>query len=156
MLPRILSLLNNSISLVTGYAPSELFLNYSAIDQFKKSMNWPEDIYPLDYKDRLLIVEENINRSHKKRKKLKGRGEILSQGDLVFIRSHRHSSAIDKVTSKYFLPYYGPFLVKKVLRNCAVLSTLEGKDIGTQNFNNLKLFKCSDERKAELIHDKNT
>ena len=152
-LPTVLSLLNNSISLVTQYAPAELFLNYSAIEEYKKKMDWPADLYPLDLLKRHQLVLENIQRSHRKRKQSKEVGDQLCEGNLVFIRSHRHSSSLDKSISKYFLLYHGPFMVKKLLRNCAVLVTLDGKDIGTQNFANLKLFNCTEERKAELLKE---
>ena len=150
-LSRILSLLNNSINLTTQYTPTELFLNYSAIDRYRRTMDWPEDIHAVDERHRYRLVLENIRRNRKV-KKQQSIVDTLKEDDLVFIRSHRHSSAIDNVISKYLFRYYGPFLVKRVLRNCAVLTTLEGKEIGTQNFANLKLFKCSAERRDELMN----
>ena len=141
----------HSVCLATGYAPAELFINYSALDNYRKSMHWPEDFKKVSLSQRHQLILENVERSHRKRKAMKPTGEILKENDLVFVKQFPRSSSVQNVIAKYFLKYVGPFIVHRLHRNSAELVTLDGQPVGIQNFHNLKLFQCSDERRQELL-----
>ena len=146
--------MNNSISLVTGYTPAELFLNFSASDEYKKNMEWPDQYQGVSWKQRYQLVMENIDRSHRNRKVDKSKkGRDLQVNDLVFIKQFPKSSAVEKKISKFFLKFLGPFVITRIHRNSAEVATIQGKPLGVQNFSNLKLFDCSETRRDELYKE---
>nr|CAI5856055.1 unnamed protein product [Callosobruchus analis] len=67
---------------------------------------------------------------------------VLSAGDKVLVRTHYQSSAIDKMTRKFFLLYEGPYeVIRQVGPNCYELRDALGRISPKQNIINLKPYK---------------
>nr|CAH7743751.1 unnamed protein product [Callosobruchus chinensis] len=154
ILPFVESCMNKSINESTGYSatllqfgtlgthPLEEMINFPSADHDKQSL---EQIWVLAH-DRLMSkykrrAEKHAQRTHP---------VILNVGDKVLLRTHPQSSALDKVTKKFFLLYEGPYTVSKQAGpNSYELTDGQGNVLPKQNIINLKLYKDPDLRLDE-------
>jgi len=115
-------------------------------------MNWPPELPPISEKERqqAVIIATKKNLKHND-KKVKTQGNEIQVGDIVFVRNRHRSSAEDRCIQNYLLKYVGPYIVIGVGKNSVDLITPENEDAGKHALENVKLYKCSQERKADIM-----
>ena len=103
-------LLNVTTYCSTGFSPFELHFGLKPSGQFKKIM-----IDEISHDAKLILAKENINTKSKYRQRAQGNASTvpLNVNDLVLIRIPYKTSAIDKVTKKFFHLYYGPYKISE-------------------------------------------
>ena len=150
----IIQLLNHSCSSVTGLSPSELFLHEDMKDSIFEEIGWPEQIKSLPWKRKLFLAEIRTRQSRRSRKIKNALNSIkLQTGDLVMIKNRQVSSKINSQIHKLFNLYIGPFLVKEIKNNNAILYTMNQQYYDKVNFSNLRVFNCSEEKRNQLLSE---
>lgn len=111
--------LNNSISLITGYSPSYLQTGVYKPSPILKYVKFPEDPqpqYPLEHV--WTIAYDSLKTKAQKRAEKINKNvnpTIFNTGDLVLVRTHYQSSALDKTIKKFFY-YMNALFILSVVR----------------------------------------
>nr|CAI5869337.1 unnamed protein product [Callosobruchus analis] len=88
-----------------------------------------------------LVHERLKSNAEKRKKKLNDKTTEFQVGDVVLVRQHPISSAMDATIKKFFLLHEGPYWVSKVVApNCYQVIDKDGVVIGRHNIKNLKKF----------------
>ena len=100
-----------------------------------------------DWDDKLIMADTKRKEHHKKRNDKHNAGlktqRDLEPGDLIFLRTHGHSSAADNVVKKMIQLYVGPYICKRIVGNkvAELIEPKTGKIIGHQSFDHCKLWE---------------
>lgn len=139
--------LNNTVHETTGHTPQELFLTVERYNPFSAVVSFPLRV-PIEQRTKFIMARE-IQMSHAERRKRrhdqKGKPTTFVVASSVLIRTHRLSSAVDQLISKFFLLYEGPFIVIRRTHNACTIADPETKRIhGTYNTIHLKRYSSPD------------
>lgn len=129
--------LNNTVHEATGFTPRELFLRQSRYSPIHEAIECPPSA-SIDVNMQLIMANEVQNTKaewRKLRHDRRGKPIQFVVGELVLVRAHRQSSAVDKCIRKFFLLYEGPYSVAEVKNvNAYVLVNPDTKvTVGTYN-----------------------
>lgn len=105
--------LNNTVHEATGHTPQELFLKVERCNPFDTAVEFPLRV-PLAQQTKWIMAREvQISKSERRRQRhdSKGKPTFFCVGQLVLVRVHRLSSAVDKCIQKFYMLYEGPFEV---------------------------------------------
>lgn len=105
--------LNNTVHEATGYTPQELFLGTGRCNPFDSTINFPRRT-PTEQRTKWTMAHEvQLSKAERRKKRHESKGISTSflVGDLVLVRVHRLSSAVDRCIQKFYLLYEGPFQV---------------------------------------------
>ena len=119
---RIEAVLNVTTHSSTGFSPHELHFGKRAIDQIDELITFPPGI-ELTHCEKSAIAESQMRIffEYRKRSEKSVSKVSLEVGDLVLLRVPFQSRASDRVTSKFFHLYQGPYRIGKVVGNNALL-----------------------------------
>ena len=119
---RIEAVLNVTTHSSTGFSPHELHFGKRAIDQIDELITFPPGI-ELTHCEKNAIAESRMRIffEYRKRSQKSVSKVSLEIGDLVLLRVPFQSRASDRVTSKFFHLYQGPYRIGKVVGNNAFL-----------------------------------
>jgi hypothetical protein len=129
--------LNNTIHESTGFTPQELFLKENRYSPIYDLVEIPPGHVEDVNKKYTLAREIQKTRALERKMRHDSRGLNISYklGDLVLVRTHRLSSAVDQQIHKFFLLYDGPYVITEIKNNNAY--TVHDPDtnrfIGTYN-----------------------
>ncbi|XP_011697582.1 PREDICTED: uncharacterized protein LOC105455741 [Wasmannia auropunctata] len=150
------NILNLTTHSSTGYIPYEIHYGESPQYKIKQLVDFPPD----EKSDSIICVKvkENLIKSAKNRRKQQKRCSKVQLGinDLVLVRRSELSSALDKVTKKFFQLYEGPYKVKKIIPpNAYQLCNIEDKEKIRGTFNKALLKKYYNEtaKKSSVRND---
>lgn len=90
---------------VTGYTPSELFLDQNRYDSVTKIFEFPPNLTRCTAYKFILANERQQTKALQRRRRY-DRQRILVEfeiGDLVLVQTHKLSSSVDRCISKFFL-----------------------------------------------------
>jgi hypothetical protein len=122
-IPEINNFLNEVYHETTGYTPNELQFGKRDERFWEKIIHNPfQTDIPLERK--LCIASQRIREKRQKRAAKQNRGKTPSQfkiNDLVLIRSHPLSKAIEGETAKLFEVYEGPFKICDIIGHSTYL-----------------------------------
>lgn len=107
--------LNNTVHEATGHTPQELFLKVERCNPFDAAVEFPLRV-PLAQQTKWIMAREvQISKSERRRQRhdSKGKPTFFCVGQLVLVRVHRLSSAVDKCIQKFYMLYEGPFEVSE-------------------------------------------
>jgi transposase InsO family protein len=119
-IPNIEQILNITVSQSTGYTPYQLQFDSDHQDKIKEIIKYPANKTE-DKNFRIELAKERLAKNfHKRQKKQKGKSKVkLKINDLVLIRVPIQSSALDRVTQKFFHLFQGPYRITKIIGNNA-------------------------------------
>nr|CAI5856869.1 unnamed protein product [Callosobruchus analis] len=154
ILPFVESCMNKSINESTGYSATLLQFGTLGTHPLEEMINFPSADHDKQSLEQIWVHAHDRLRSKYKRRAEKHAQRthpvILNVGDKVLVRTHPQSSALDKVTKKFFLLYEGPYTVSKQAGpNSYELTDGQGNVLPKQNITNLKLYKDPDLRLDE-------
>ena len=141
--PQIEKLPNITTHLSTGYAPYELQFGKRPQNELEQLLSFP-DTTEDSHDHKILLANERILKNFDKRRGTQRSvpNVPLEVGDLVLLRVPYPSSAIDKVTAKFFHLYYGPYrLSKKYGENAFRLVDPNDTTIEKGTYNRISLRK---------------
>ncbi|KAF4530556.1 hypothetical protein B566_EDAN018280 [Ephemera danica] len=128
----------------TGFTPFQLQFGRKPSDEIKKLIKWPTVEAESDNIDEVIVKARQRMRkravARQARANKTNKIHSFQIGDLVLVRSHRLSSAINKEISKFFFIFEGPFKIEKILGPNAYLISdpKTGVVKGSQNVQNLR------------------
>lgn len=135
----------------TGFSPMELLKGERPIQFLEKIINFPfrKD---LNVETKVTLAREKLLSKAQSRKWRHDKNinpRKYEPGDLVLVKTHYHSSALDKEIKKFFLLYEGPYEVFTELGGNAYVLNYPGTETyrTTQNVINLKPYH----RKTDII-----
>lgn len=105
--------LNNTVHEATGWTPQELFLSIEQYNPFSPVVNFLPRV-PLEQNTKFTMAQEvqlSLSEKRRLRHDSKDRATSFDNGELVLVRTHSLSSAVDQVIHKFFLLYNGPYKV---------------------------------------------
>lgn len=146
---RIEGWINHSTHESTGFTPLDLMKGRRPPRSFQKHCRYPPRT-EMSRQEKLVLAEERLLSKAQQRKIRHDRAVRnpvrYQPGQLVLLKTHPQSSALDKEIKKFFLLYSGPYeVVDSKLENAYILADPKTKVIkGTYNVNQLKIYHYSD------------
>lgn len=156
MLPYVIISINNSLHETMGVAPAQLVFGRTLRTPFNVGSGvLTGDLQPFDPKKHLAWLTEEKKQIWEKvrgtiikargkqaeRYNLRRRDTRFSQGDLVYVKAHARSSAIDGVAKSLSPVFEGPYVVSRVVSETQYeVQYLDGKLKGLEHVVNLKPF----------------
>lgn len=136
--------LNHSVHCTTEQKPHEIFFGRPLVSFIDELIDFPTK-RNFDHDKKIVLVRQNLLSKAEKRKlnhDKKIKPVTYNVGDLVLVKSHELSNKIDKKIKKFFLLYYGPFVVTEVkMTNAYRLRELNNdRCVGVFNTNQLKRY----------------
>lgn len=155
-IPQIEELLNITTDLSTGYTPYELQFGKRPQDGLDTLLSFPENNEP-SHEQKILLANDRILKNFYRRRDAQKSvsAVVLNIGDLVLLRVPYPSSAIEKVTAKFFHLYYGPYrLSEKYGENAYRLVDPENPAIvkGTYNRSSLRKYYPSVQPACNILY----
>lgn len=159
--PYVEWVLNHTVHESTSFTPQELFLKENRYSPIYDLVEFPPGREEDLNKKYVLAREVQNTRAleRKMRHDRRGINRIFKIGELVLVRTHRLSSAVDQLIHKFFLLYDGPFVISAVRnRNAYTVNDPDtNRTIGTYNViflreyivpivNDITLAECVDNR----------
>jgi hypothetical protein len=144
LVPYIQDWLNSSVIATTGYTPVELFNGTSRQNMFKELLkvhpdqlhveeSVPQKILHAYARCKLKAEKRNLKRKNGKYK------WMPKLNDLVLVRQHPTSDAIQDVTIKFQRPYEGPYIIQTIVNpSLFELKDRSGRRKGLFNKRHLK------------------
>jgi len=143
--PYIEWVLNNVRHESTLHSPSELFLNDETPNPVSSLIDYPHNDITLEYPKKLILANE-VQLTKAQTRKIKHdkrlNPHLFKINDLVLVRTHKLSNAIDKKISKFFLLYEGPYKISSIKSHNAyvLLDPNDNSPKGTHNIIHLKKY----------------
>uniref|UniRef100_A0A1B6DHV4 RNA-directed DNA polymerase n=1 Tax=Clastoptera arizonana TaxID=38151 RepID=A0A1B6DHV4_9HEMI len=144
VLPFIETCLNNSVHCTTEQIPSEIMLGVPQSNFLTDLIPYP---VPPDFNHTHIIKlvrqkTETKARQRQRKQLTKGQVTTYAVGDLVLLRTHPLSNKPDKLITKYFLLYTGPYTITEVVNTNAyrLHDVTNNNYVGTYNCSQLKKF----------------
>lgn len=144
--PYIEWVLNNVRHEATNYTPSELFPCSDTVDPFQSLIKFPTTPNISQDQSKKFTIANQIQLSKAQQRKARHDRNLkpirYTVGDMVLVRTHKLSCAADRIISKFFLLYEGPFVVTDVKnKNLYTLQHPETRLVrGTYNTIHLKAY----------------
>lgn len=131
--------LNHSISESTNRTPWEVFKKQKPIRPIRDLIEFPKS----DEETNIVkIVRKTlINKAQKRKLRADKNKQFIKYivGQLVLVRSHSHSSSIDKEIKKFFLLYNGSYEIVKIIGvNTYVIRNCQTGQESVENVRNLR------------------
>lgn len=117
---KIMDWVNLSVNCTTRYTPFELQYGKSQKDKIREILNFPPEIAETP-EIKIEIAREKIDKVCKKRREKQSsfNDTPIHEGDLVLLRIPHRSDKEDRVISKFFHIYHGPYKVHRVINRNA-------------------------------------
>lgn len=143
--PYIEWVLNNVRHESTLHSHSELFINNDTPNPASLLIEYPQNNVSNQYHKKLILANE-VQQTKAQSRKIKHDKKLnphpFKVNDLVLVRTHKLSNALDKKISKFFLLYEGSFKISSIKSQNAytIIDPNDNSSKGTHNVIHLKKY----------------
>jgi transposase InsO family protein len=151
-LSTIESWINVTVHASTGMSPTMLHFGKQPQQAIHDLLNTPPSaqVSP-SHDDLIVLARDKMKResmTRQRRHDSNHKCETLKVNDLVLLKTHSLSSAIDKTIHKFLLLYKGPYKVGKLVApNAYQLLDMSGNNVGTWNIVHLRKYYTQEQDK---------